>query len=265
MAKLLATMPAIRTAMRFESELGVYFSAVMSWHSRNELLSDRAGFRMLEIHEFFFRFELPLFWKKALANAKSCFPKMFASLEEIEDVSVRTRKKQQVEAGVGAAHAELVVKMSKFYFHPENIFLVLLLLGKEGPPFCRALARFLKEKISVDEQDLSFLAADWHLPVVETQLENDFYNLLVIDCDSVLHWLRQHGLAKQAAQAEMRKLALERPSSRGLLAFAKVYPAIFTTLKSVFFSNAMSKPTRRAIARDAPFISYRCEQGAVIS
>jgi hypothetical protein len=33
----------------------------------------------------------------------------------------------------------------------------------------------------------------------------------------------------------MRKLVLERPSSRGLLAFAKVYPAIFTTLKSAFF------------------------------
>jgi hypothetical protein len=63
--------------MQFEAELGVYFDAVMSWHSRTGLFSDRAGFRMLEIHEFFFRFELP-FWKKAMTSPELSFPKTFA-------------------------------------------------------------------------------------------------------------------------------------------------------------------------------------------
>ena len=204
--------------MYFEAELGVYFSAVMSWHSRKGLLSDRAGFRMMEVHEFLFRFELP-FWKKALANSETSFPKTFESLDDIPDVIQRELKRKQVVAGIRAAYDELV-KMSKFYFSPQNIFLILL-LGKEGSCFCRALARLLTETICEDS-DVSFLKEGWTLPETQTELENDFLRLLNVDAEKVVHWMRQHGLAKAEALTELRVLSQERPKpTRGLLALKR--------------------------------------------
>ena len=219
MAKLIA-MPTIRTALHFEAELGVYFAVVMSWNCRKGPLSDRAGFRMLEVHEFFFRFELP-FWKKALTSPEISFPKTFASLDDIKDEALRQKKREQIETGIRAGYNELV-KMSTHYFSPSNIFLILL-LGKEGPCFCRALARLLQDKFG-----------EWDLPEVRTQLEKDFLAFLGVQPESYVKFFKGHGLAKEAALAELKKLAREQPSSRGLLEFRKVYPAIFTTLESAF-------------------------------
>ena len=87
-AAMLVAMPAIRTAMQFEAEMGIYFNAVMSWHSRAGLMLDQPGSRMLEVHAFFFRFELP-FWKKALESTETVFPKTISSIQDTEDDNIR--------------------------------------------------------------------------------------------------------------------------------------------------------------------------------
>jgi hypothetical protein len=90
------------------------------------------------------------------------------------------------------------------------IFLVLL-LGKEAPCCCRALARHLQATTTPLAVEL---VTKWNLPRERTQLEIDFKKLLDVNQASVVHWLLQHGLVKPAAVAEMKRLVLEQPSSR---------------------------------------------------
>jgi hypothetical protein len=52
-------MPEIILGLHFESELGEYFEVVYAWHCRAGPIHTRSGFRMLEIFDLYFKFELP--------------------------------------------------------------------------------------------------------------------------------------------------------------------------------------------------------------
>lgn len=162
------------------------------------------------------------------------FVNTFKSLDDITDIGCRKLKRDQVITGVKAGYDELV-KMTKYYFLPQTIMLVLL-SKFEGPCFARALVHLLLEKDCVPD--------NWETrtpPALTTQLAKSFKKVLDIDPDEAVHWVKQHGLFKKEALEELWCLSQETPldrtqqHTRGTLhEFGDQYPAIYTTLKSTF-------------------------------
>ena len=49
----LLLMPEIRLGFHYENELGLYFARTKAWHETPGPLNGRPGFRMLEMHSFY--------------------------------------------------------------------------------------------------------------------------------------------------------------------------------------------------------------------
>ena len=49
-------MPEILVALNFEREMGLYFEVTSKFHGQPGTLSDRPGFRAMELHTFWFEF-----------------------------------------------------------------------------------------------------------------------------------------------------------------------------------------------------------------
>ena len=66
-------MPEMILALLFESEVGAYFEEVMAWHNRTGPINTRSGFRMLELFDLYFGFELP-WWNQAVNDPATTLP-----------------------------------------------------------------------------------------------------------------------------------------------------------------------------------------------
>ena len=79
-AKWLLMKPII-LAMTFEAELGNYFEQSYAWHNRTGPFHSRCGFRMLDIHDFYWEFEM-LWWNAAVESPARCMPKTWEYLHK---------------------------------------------------------------------------------------------------------------------------------------------------------------------------------------
>ena len=74
-------MPYMILGLHFEAELGGYFEETYAWHNQTGPSHTRSGFRMMEIHDLYFDYELP-WWNEANAAPMSKLPKTMKYLEE---------------------------------------------------------------------------------------------------------------------------------------------------------------------------------------
>ena len=68
------SMPSLILGLHFEAEIGSYFEEVYAWHNRTGPLNKRSGFRMMEVFDLYFGFEVP-WWNAAVKNPESKLPK----------------------------------------------------------------------------------------------------------------------------------------------------------------------------------------------
>ena len=76
-----ASTPAIILGLRFESEIGNYFEEIYQWHNRSGPLHKRSGFRIMEVFDLYFGYEVP-WWNEANDDPASKLPKTMKCLEE---------------------------------------------------------------------------------------------------------------------------------------------------------------------------------------
>ena len=74
------SMPSVILGIHFEAELGNYFEEVYAWHNRSGPHNSRSGFRMMEIHNLYFDFELP-WWNIANDTPRLHLPSTMEYLE----------------------------------------------------------------------------------------------------------------------------------------------------------------------------------------
>jgi hypothetical protein len=104
-------MPIIKICLlSSESELGNYFEAVYAFHCRCGPIHTRSGFRMLELFNLFYGFEMP-YWNNAVKDPSSAMPKTMKAIDELEDGDLRRFCRQQIDRG-NIRHFTLHLKMS---------------------------------------------------------------------------------------------------------------------------------------------------------
>ena len=67
-------MPAIILALHLKAELGNYFKQGYACHNCKGPFHSRSGFRMIEIHDYFYNFQIA-WWNAAVNDPKVCMPK----------------------------------------------------------------------------------------------------------------------------------------------------------------------------------------------
>jgi len=134
-------MPSIILGLHFESELGNYFEEIYAWHCRPGPLNDRSGFRMLEIMDLYYGFEVP-WWNEAVANPETKLPKTMKYLRENfhgDDFDFRL---SQIMRGLKKGRDEMI-KMSSRYMLRFPVMYLLLTHREHGGPFLRAVLAVL--------------------------------------------------------------------------------------------------------------------------
>ena len=87
-------MPVLILALHSEAELGNYFEHGYSWHNQKGPFHIRSGFCMMEIHDYYWGFEM-MWWDVAVDNPSVCIPETMVCLESnFEGKKVVTRRKQ---------------------------------------------------------------------------------------------------------------------------------------------------------------------------
>ena len=74
-------MPSIILGLQFEAELGSLFEEIYAWHNRTGPLYKRSGFRMMEIFDLYFGFEVP-WWNEVVEDPACKLPKTMKYLRE---------------------------------------------------------------------------------------------------------------------------------------------------------------------------------------
>ena len=136
-------IPAIILGLFFDAELGNYFDQSYAWMNRTGPFHNRCGFRMLEIHDFFWDFEMP-WWNKAVSHPELCMPRTWAYLHNNFEGEEFERRKQQVMRGLRAGRDEILKIAGRYLLNPP-ILLLLLTNCKHGPDFLRATLSVLHE------------------------------------------------------------------------------------------------------------------------
>lgn len=66
-------MPEIILGLHFEAELGKFFEYAYHWHCQKGPIRLRSGFRMMEIFDLYFSYELP-WWNQAVNHQVKAMP-----------------------------------------------------------------------------------------------------------------------------------------------------------------------------------------------
>ena len=100
-------MPAIILALHFESELGSYFEETYAWHNRNGPFNTSNGFRMLNVFDLYFGFQLP-WWNGAVDQPAKYLPETMQYLEDNFNGDEYVLRKEQIMKGLNAGRDELI-------------------------------------------------------------------------------------------------------------------------------------------------------------
>ena len=114
------SIPAIILGLNFESELGNYFEESYAWHNRTGPIHSRSGFRMMEVHDMYFDFELP-WWSEVNDNPESHLPDTMASLRKNFEGEEYDRRLTQIKRGTGSWTRRVVEDHKAIPFEGSNI------------------------------------------------------------------------------------------------------------------------------------------------
>jgi len=131
------SMPEMVLGLHYEAELGDYFKEVYAWHNRTEPHNSRSGFRVMEIHNLYFNFELP-WWSGVNSNPRLHMPKTIEYLECNFSGNYFKMRLDLFKRGLEACRAELI-KITRKYLFQVLILLLVLCNAKHGPAFLRAV------------------------------------------------------------------------------------------------------------------------------
>ena len=243
-------MPAIILAINFESELGNYFEQAYSWHNRTGPHHTRSGFRMMEIQNYFWDFELP-WWNAAIDNPSVCMPKTMRYLANNFEGDELERRRKQITRGLAKGREE-VIKITKRYLMKPPILLILLTHHVHGGPFLRAVLSVLHEhEQSADDLNVALLIQDagdawgayiYSNPSDRPQDEQLWYELLTKSDDTIndlVHFWQQFCLNWPVVTGDLQKLSKSNESTPAgdiapLTVFEGKYPVLFECLYAVF-------------------------------
>ena len=97
---------------------------------------------MLELHTLWFEFIAP-WWHSSKTNGWDNFPFTFKAIDELEEESLKTKKTEQVTAGINAGFIE-IVKLSNYLLSAPLLFAVFT-DPKRGPSVARAFMKIMKD------------------------------------------------------------------------------------------------------------------------
>ena len=212
---LWSSMPEIILALHFEAELGNYFEQGYSWHNRKGPFHSRSGFRMMEIHDYYWDFEMA-WWNAAVDNPGVCMPKTMAYLESNFEGNELVTRRKQVERGLRMGRDE-IVKMTKRYLLKPPLVILMLTNRKRGSAFLRATLSVLHENSNraPGVELINDAGRDWgmyiHISAAERpEDEKLWYNLLTqseSNIDDLLHFWQQFCLNWPVLTRDLQRLS----------------------------------------------------------
>ena len=246
-----SSMPSILLALHFEAELGNYFEQAYSWHNRKGPFHSRSGFRMMEIHDYYWDFEMA-WWNAAVDNPSLCMPKTMEYLENnFEGDELGTRRKQ-IERGLKMGRDE-IVKMTKRYLFKPPLVIIMLTNRKRGPAFLRAALSVLHENSNrvPGVELINDAGGDWGLYIhtnCDDRPEDEklWYNLLTqseTNINDLIHFWRQFCLNWPILTGDLQRLSKTtaptdtQPPDKyvsSLVQFENKHPVLFECLYAVF-------------------------------
>ena len=137
-------MPEILVALNFEREMGLYFEVTSKFHGQPGTLSDRPGFRAMELHTFWFEFVCKWWEGARLEPEKKHFKQTFECINTIANNELRVMKTEQVKAGIEAGYNH-IIKLSDILLSVPVLFAALADPMK-GPRLARALVKVMIQK-----------------------------------------------------------------------------------------------------------------------
>ena len=121
--------------------MGLYFEINSIFHGQPGILSDRPGFRAMELHTLWFEYVCP-WWESATAVPEvKHFKKTFECINAIDDADLKAMKTEQVKAGIKAGYNQ-IINISDILLSFPVLFAALTDPNK-GPGLSRALVKVL--------------------------------------------------------------------------------------------------------------------------
>ena len=117
-------MPSIILGLTFEAELGSYFEEIYAWHNRTGPLYARSSFRMMEMIDLYFGFEVP-WWNEVVDKPESKLPKTMKYLQKHftdEDFDFRL---SQICQGLCKGRDEMIKTTTRYLLKATLIYLLL--------------------------------------------------------------------------------------------------------------------------------------------
>ena len=139
------TMPVIILGLHFEDELGNYFEQGYAWHNRRGPFYSRSGLWRMEIHDYFYDFQIA-WWNAAVDDPKVCMPNTMSYLENNFVGEERKTRRKQVLRGLKMDRKE-IMKMTKIYLLKPPIVLLVLSNRKHGAPFLQAILSIPRDNL----------------------------------------------------------------------------------------------------------------------
>jgi len=136
---LMLSMPEILVALNFEREMGLYFEVTSRFHGQPGILSERPGFRSMELHSLWFEYVCP-WWESSVHNPEEKnFRMTFECINTIANPELKDTKAKQVRAGILAGYNQ-IIKMSDILLSVPVLFAALT-DPKRGPGLATALVK----------------------------------------------------------------------------------------------------------------------------
>ena len=117
-------MPAIVLGMHFESELGKYFKEIYARLNLPGPHNTRSGFRMMEIHNHYFDFELP-WWNQVNDSPRLHMPNTYKYIERNFTGDDFTMHLTLIKRGLKAGRDESTKITNKYLYQVPIVLLVL--------------------------------------------------------------------------------------------------------------------------------------------
>ena len=227
-------MPEILVALNFETEMGLYFEITSRFHGQPGILSDRPGFRAMELHTLWFEYVCP-WWESAIAEPHvKHFKKTFECINAIDDADLKVMKIEQVKTGIKAGYNQ-IIKLSDILLSVPVLFAALTDPNK-GPGLARALVKVMMQKDDLTWMEYNF-DRSWGMWTDNNDTDKQMLSLLQKDQENVWHYFQQFGMGISCVEPELKKLTLfnvEEPPRNSLLYFKKEYPILFECLSAKF-------------------------------
>ena len=217
-----ASMDSIRLGLHFEAEIGNYFEEIYAWHNRSGPVNKRSGFRMMEVFDLYFGYEVP-WWNSVNRDPQAKLPQTMQFLRDNFEGDDYQFRKSQIERGLKKGQEEMM-KMTTRYLLQAPIIFLLMTHSKYGPPFARAVLSVLHMN-PLDDDDADILihepdSDNWgrykYSDLSECPVEErKWYDLLINHSDDVVHWWRQFGLNRECVKSDLQKLSRRETDGDG--------------------------------------------------